>query len=234
MTIGGVTLLCEAPSHGDNEGEWGEYGRTVRLNLTDIRAEANICESYAPFKSWNVGQRPKGRYDTCSTGQCEYVVPTFSVKELNPFDPGLDLVRSQVFKGRLQCDKGVGSCEQFPHLRIELSRGISFGITRIGTWHASIASNDALLWELFLHGNALLFSYFVVTLYSKQFDDDVVIFYDGKGLNTIGVGNRHRQKGITSHPIRTLGYNIEFTHQSSDWTACYSLLPVPIAYACCV
>ena len=25
--------------------------------------------------------------------------PTFSIKELNPFDPGLDLVRSQVFEG---------------------------------------------------------------------------------------------------------------------------------------
>ena len=32
------------------------------------------------------------------------VGPTFSVKELNPFDPGLDLVRSQVFEGS-ECER---------------------------------------------------------------------------------------------------------------------------------
>jgi len=30
-----------------------------------------------------------------------------------------------------------------------------------------------------------------------------------KGLNTIGTGNKHRQQGIKSRPIRVLGYNIE-------------------------
>ena len=32
------------------------------------------------------------------------VGPTFSVKKLNSFDPGLDLVRSQVFEGS-ECDR---------------------------------------------------------------------------------------------------------------------------------
>ena len=32
------------------------------------------------------------------------VGPTFSVKELNPFDPGLDLMRSQVFEGS-ECER---------------------------------------------------------------------------------------------------------------------------------
>ena len=30
----------------ENEGEWRGYGRTDRLNLTGIRAEANTCESH--------------------------------------------------------------------------------------------------------------------------------------------------------------------------------------------
>ncbi|EGI62947.1 hypothetical protein G5I_08695 [Acromyrmex echinatior] len=42
-----------------------------------------------------MGQRPKVRYDTCSAGQCKRR-SYFSVKELNLFDPGLDLVRSQL------------------------------------------------------------------------------------------------------------------------------------------
>ena len=35
--------------------------------------------------------------------------------------------------------------------------------------------------------------------------------------------NRHREQGITSCPIRALEYNIELTHQSSDWMTHYSL-----------
>jgi len=42
--------------------------------------------------------------------------------------------------------------------------------------------------------------------------------------------NRHRQQEITSYPIRALGYNIELALQSSDWTARYSLLSVPIVF----
>ncbi|EGI61408.1 hypothetical protein G5I_10331 [Acromyrmex echinatior] len=38
------------------------------------------------------------------------VGPTFSVKELNPFDSGLDLVRSQVFEG--------SECEGSPRYRV--------------------------------------------------------------------------------------------------------------------
>ncbi|EGI61750.1 hypothetical protein G5I_09966 [Acromyrmex echinatior] len=37
---------------------------------------------------------PKRRYDICSAGQCERW-SYFWIKKLNPFDPGLDLVRSQ-------------------------------------------------------------------------------------------------------------------------------------------
>ncbi|EGI62110.1 hypothetical protein G5I_09575 [Acromyrmex echinatior] len=45
----------------------------------------------------------KRRYNTCSKGQCERsmkIGPTFWVKELNPFEPGLDLVRYQLAKDR--------------------------------------------------------------------------------------------------------------------------------------
>ncbi|EGI58038.1 hypothetical protein G5I_13895 [Acromyrmex echinatior] len=81
---------------GDNEGEWKGYEKTVRLNLTGIRAEMNTCESHALFRFRNVNQRrdamtPVPRDDA-------NVSPTFLVKELNPFDPGLDLVRSQSLK----------------------------------------------------------------------------------------------------------------------------------------
>jgi len=77
-------------------------GRTARLNLIGIRrGELNTCESYLfdPGIWINV---PKGHYDTCSDGQCQCsdVGPTFWVKELNSFDPGLNLVRSQVFRGK--------------------------------------------------------------------------------------------------------------------------------------
>ncbi|KAG5328555.1 SCND3 protein, partial [Acromyrmex heyeri] len=89
-----LTLLLLRPNPWKfGEGEWRGYGRTVRLNFTGICAEANTCESYAPFQFRNMSQRPKERYDTCSwTVRTSY----FWVKELNPFDPGLDLVRSQV------------------------------------------------------------------------------------------------------------------------------------------
>jgi len=94
-------------SRGDNEEEWREYGSAARLNLTSICAEANTCESYffGPEIWVNV---PKGRYDTCSDEQCEH--PTLWVKELNPFDPGLDLVRSRRLEGKeygwwfIKCD----------------------------------------------------------------------------------------------------------------------------------
>ncbi|KYN17168.1 hypothetical protein ALC57_10554 [Trachymyrmex cornetzi] len=42
----------------------------------------------------------KERYDTCSDRQCERRSYFLDLKkELNPFDSGLDLVRSQVLKG---------------------------------------------------------------------------------------------------------------------------------------
>ena len=66
------------------------------MNLTGIRTEANTCEyaSSAPeYGSRRDAMIPVSR-DSANVG------PTFWVKELNPFDPGLDLVRSQVFKGK--------------------------------------------------------------------------------------------------------------------------------------
>jgi len=50
-----------------------------------------------------------------------------------------------------------------------------------------------------------------------------------KGLNTIGTGNRHRQQGITSRPIRVLVCKFDIISQGIDWTAPYSLFSGAIA-----
>jgi len=68
-----------------------------RLNVTGICTTAVNRTHLFDTGIWiNV---PQGRYDTCSDGQCANVGPTFWVKEFNPFDPELDLVRFQVLKG---------------------------------------------------------------------------------------------------------------------------------------
>ncbi|KYN45254.1 hypothetical protein ALC56_00333, partial [Trachymyrmex septentrionalis] len=60
-------------SQGDNEREWRRYGR--RLDSISQIYAVNTCDSHAPF--W--------------------------VKEFNPFDPGLDLVRSQELE-EIKCE----------------------------------------------------------------------------------------------------------------------------------
>ena len=80
-----------------------EYGRTTKHNFTGIRAETNTCESHALFRSRNGSTSQKDAMTPVPMDSAT-VSPTFWVKELNPFDMGLDLVRFQVLEEN-ECER---------------------------------------------------------------------------------------------------------------------------------
>ncbi|KYQ50811.1 hypothetical protein ALC60_10097, partial [Trachymyrmex zeteki] len=69
-------------------------GRTLRLSLSGMRVEANTRELNAPFIALEYGSASRRDPMTpVSYEQCERR-SYFRVKELNPFYPGLDHVRT--------------------------------------------------------------------------------------------------------------------------------------------
>ncbi|KYQ47817.1 hypothetical protein ALC60_13147, partial [Trachymyrmex zeteki] len=68
------------------------YGRTLRLSLSGMHAEANTRESNVPFALEYGSASRRDPMTPVSFEQCERR-SYFRVKELNPFYPGLDHVR---------------------------------------------------------------------------------------------------------------------------------------------
>ena len=88
-------------SQGDNEREWRRYGR--RLDSISQIYAVNTCDSHAPFSVPEYGSTSRKDAMTPVPMDSANVGPTFWVKEFNPFDPGLDLVRSQELE-EIKCE----------------------------------------------------------------------------------------------------------------------------------
>ncbi|EGI63835.1 hypothetical protein G5I_07750 [Acromyrmex echinatior] len=85
------------------ENREGMEGRSDSISQVYARRRTSVSHTHllSPGMWVNV-RRNAVPLDSANVG------PTFSVKELNPFDPGLDLVlRSQVFEGS-KCESGYG------------------------------------------------------------------------------------------------------------------------------